>query len=114
MRILFPIFLILLTLPMAAQKGVPPQQNKIQGIWNTDSDGDRLTLKLNEDGSGEFDGEAIKYTIKDYKFIMTIVAEAQTIAYNFKLQENSLTISGGDLDEPVLFSRNDSKVQRGK
>ena len=112
MRILFPIFLILFSIPAVAE--MTTQQNKIQGTWQTDSDGDRKILKLNEDGSGEFDGETIKYTIKDSKFIMTIVAEAQTIAYNFKLQENSLTISGGDLDEPVLFSRNDSNVQRGK
>jgi len=90
MRILFPIFLILFILPVVAHEGVTPQQNKIQGIWNTDSTGDRMILTLNEDGSGE------------------------TIVYNFKLQDNSLTISGGDLDEPVKFSRNNSNVQEGK
>ena len=111
MRILFPILLILFTITMAAQS---TQQNKIQGIWQTNSVEEKMILKLNADGTGEFEGEAIKYLAKDNKFTMTIVAEEQTIVYNYKLQENSLTISGGDLDEPVVFSRSETNVQGGK
>ena len=106
--------LILFTIPAFAQIEAKTQQPKIQGSWQADSNGDRMILKLNSDGSGEFDGEAIKYTTKDNKFILTIVAESQTIVYYFKLQENSLTISGADLDEPIIFSRSETNVQKGK
>jgi len=106
--------LILVSIPAFAQIEAKVQHPKIQGTWQADSNGDRMILKLNADGSGEFDGEAINYTTKDNKFTLTIVAESQTVVYNFKLQENSLTISGGDLDEPVTFSRNETDVQRSK
>ena len=62
-------------------------------------------MTLMADGTGEFGGEAIKYTAKDGKFTMIIIAEAQTLNYSYNLQGNSLTISGGDLEAPVTFAR---------
>jgi hypothetical protein len=84
------------------------QQSKIQGTWHNKSDGDQMTLILNADGSGELDGEAIKYIAKDGKFTMTIVAESETLVYGYNLNGNSLTISGGDLEAPITFTRGDN------
>lgn len=102
-------FLILaLTLVIAtgiAQHDTKTQQNEIQGTWQNSAFG---TLILNADGSGELDGEAIKYTTKENKFAITIVEEGQTHVYNFTLRGNSLTLSGGDFEEPVTFTRSAS------
>jgi hypothetical protein len=94
-----------------AQIGAKAQQGKIQGTWHNNSFGYQMTLILNADGTGEFDGEAIKYTAKDGKFIMTIVAESETNTYNYNLQGNSLTVSGGDLEAPVTFARSGTQEQ---
>lgn len=62
-----------------------------------------MTLQLNQDGSGEFDGEVIRYIIQANKLAIT-VAGTETV-YTFTLQGNSLTLSGGDLDGEVSFAR---------
>ncbi|HEY3429946.1 MAG TPA: hypothetical protein VGK39_04655, partial [Cyclobacteriaceae bacterium] len=71
-----------------------------------------MTLILNADGTGKFDGDAIKYTAKDGKFTILIVAEAETTIYNYNLQGNSLTVSGGDLEAPVTFARSGTTVEQ--
>lgn len=102
---LISLSVVLISTASFAQIGAKTQQSKIQGTWFNNSFGYQMTLILNADGSGEFDGEAIKYTTKDNKFNMTIVAEAQTIIYNYNLQGKSLTMSDGDLETPVTFTR---------
>lgn len=105
MKTLCLVFLMLFFIPGFAQIGAKTQQNKIQGTWHNNADGYQMTLILNADGSGEFDGEAIKYIAKDGKFAMTIVAESETLNYSYSLNGNSLTMSGGDLEGPVIFNR---------
>lgn len=115
MRILFLIFLILFIFPVSAHTSVKIQENKIQGTWNTNSSSDdQMILKLKADGTGELDGEAIKYTAKNNKFTITIVAENETHVYYFKLEGNSLTISGDDLEVPMKFSRSEANVKGDK
>lgn len=103
-RLLFLLCLIMCNTSFG-QIGAKVQQGKIHGTWHNNSFGYQMTLILNADGTGEFDGDAIKYTAKDGKFTMTIVAEAETLIYKYTLQENSLTVSGGDLEGPVTFAR---------
>ncbi|HEU5292363.1 MAG TPA: hypothetical protein VFU05_17065 [Cyclobacteriaceae bacterium] len=105
MRILFTLFLIACTVSVFAQTGTKTQPTKIQGTWHGSSSGDQITLILNSDGSGEFDGEPIRYSVKDNKFTLTIVEEDETHVYNYSLQGNSLNVSGGDLEEPMTFTR---------
>lgn len=112
MRALAILFLTFLGLSAGAQIGAKTQQGKIQGLWQNSSFGYQMTLILNADGTGEFDGDAIKYVAKDNKFTMTIVAEAETTIYNYNLQGNSLTISGGDLEGPVTFTRGGSSSEQ--
>lgn len=111
MRILSTLFLTAITLSVFAQIGAKMQQNKIQGIWQNNSSGMQMTLILNADGTGEFDGEAIKYTTKDNKFNLMVDGGSQTLVYNYNLQGNSLTLSGGDLDTPITFSRNGTATE---
>jgi len=80
------------------------QQGKIHGLWQNSQFGYQMTLMLNDDGSGEFDGEMIKFTTQGDK--LTLIQAGQSTVYNYKLQGNSLTLSGGDLDGAVTFTRN--------
>ncbi len=105
----FILYLILLPLVAGAQIGAKTQQGKIYGIWQNAQFGYQMTLMLNADGSGEFDGEMIRYTFQGTK--LSLLQGGQTTVYSCALQENSLTLSGGDLDQPVTFIRNGIQEQ---
>lgn len=106
----FLLYIFLLPLLAGAQIGAKTQQGKIHGIWQNSQFGYQMTLMLNEDGSGEFDGEAIRYTHQGSR--LSLVQGGQTTLYSCMLQENSLTLSGGDLDQPVTFTRNGIQEQQ--
>lgn len=83
---------------------VPPLFNsKLPGVWQNTQFGATITLYLNEDGSGEFNGELIRYSLKGNKFTMS--SSATTTTYNFKQQGNKITFSGGDLQQPLEFTK---------
>lgn len=65
-----------------------------------------MVLMLNEDNTGEFDGESITYSLGKDK--LTIKQASVTTTYNFTHQHNLLTLSGGDLESPVSFTRRGS------
>jgi hypothetical protein len=95
--------LFLIPVYASAQIGAKTQSGKLTGIWQNNQFGYQMTLMLNADGNGEFDGEMIKYTTQTNK--LSIVQAGQTTIYTFVLQGNSLTLSGGDLDASIVFTR---------
>ena len=100
----FMIFALLCSATIAnAQIGAKTQQTKIHGIWHNNSFGYQMTLMLNADGSGEFDGETITFTSQANK--LTIKQGSESNIYSFTLQGNSLTLSGGDLEQAIIFTR---------
>ncbi len=62
-----------------------------------------MTLILNTDGSGEFDGESIRFAAQVNT--LAITQNGATTRYTFALAGNTLTLSGGDLDGSVAFTR---------
>ncbi len=99
------LILLLISLPGIAQIGAKAhQQSKIYGLWQNSQFGYQMTLMLNADGSGEFDGEMIKFVTVGNA--LSITQNGVTTKYNFNLQGNSLALSGGDLEGTVNFSRN--------
>lgn len=106
------VFLFIFFLPLlaVAQIGAKVQhQGKIYGIWQNSQFGYQMTLMLNPDGSGEFDGEMIKFTTEGSK--LSIVDRGQATVYTFSLQGNSLTLSGGDLEKAITFTRSGATEQ---
>jgi len=99
------LFVCFLPIVLFGQIGAKvQQQGKIYGLWQNSQFGYQMTLILNDDGSGEFDGEIIKFSTQGEK--LTISQSGQSTVYNYKLQGNSLILSGGDLDGAVTFTRN--------
>src|SRR4030095_6473475 len=96
--------LILLAYATHAQTGMDnSDQNKLYGIWLNNEYGYDMKIILNQDGTGEIDGDYFKYTEKDNQ--LTIMSGQKTTVYTYKLNGNSLTVSGGDLIGAVVFSR---------
>ncbi|HWA33358.1 MAG TPA: hypothetical protein VG737_04485, partial [Cyclobacteriaceae bacterium] len=98
------IFFLCASIATQAQIGARvQQQGKIHGLWQNSEFGYDMTLILNQDGSGEFDGEAIRFTEKGN--ILAIISGDKTTNYTFSLKGDAMTLSGGDLDKPITFSR---------
>lgn len=104
MKPLFFLSFLILPLISIAQIGAKTQQGKIQGIWQNNDFGYQMILMLNANGTGEFDGEQISYSTQANT--LTITQQGMSNNYTFALQGNSLTLSGGDLDAPITFTRN--------
>ena len=90
-----------------AQIGAKTQQGKIHGTWVNNSFGYEMVLKLNTNGTGEFDGEPI--TFKSENNQLSITEHGETNTYSYIIQGNSLTVSGGDLDNPITLTKKDGE-----
>ena len=89
-----------------SQIGAKTQQNKIEGVWQNNAMGYQMTLMLGANGNGEFDGEVIKYSTQGDKLIINQAGFSNT--YTYAIENNSLVLSGGDLDSSITFTRNGS------
>jgi hypothetical protein len=94
---------------MLAQIGANIQQKKLFGIWQNSQFGYQMVLILNENYSGEFDGEAIRFATKGDK--LEITQSGTTTSYTYSLQGNALSLSGGDLEGTVAFTKQGSEPQ---
>lgn len=65
-----------------------------------------VTMLLNPDGSGEFQGVMIKYTVNNGKLLFD--DGIQPVTYSYILKQNSLTLSGGGMQVAITFSRSGS------
>jgi hypothetical protein len=112
MKILQTAFLLIVFAGnLQAQIGAKVQQEKIYGVWVSTESGEQMKLILNPDGTGELDEEAIRFYTQASKLVVTV--EGVSTTYNFAMQGNTLTVSDGDLDEPITFTRQDASERSG-
>lgn len=107
------IFLYFISVNIFAQisSKIPSSKTSVIGIWINKDFGYDMKLQLNDSGEGLFEDENISYKIVGSK--INIKFKEETIAYNFKLSGNTLTLSGGDLDNPTIFFKNGSSLSPG-
>jgi hypothetical protein len=102
---LAPLALTLaLILPTLAPHATAQDQPNLAGAWeHKGANGETITFTLNPDGSAKIDDEAAKYTVSGNT--IAVVLAGETIRYTFKLDGDTMTVSGGDLDKPTPFTR---------
>ncbi len=104
------IYLILIAFPTLAQIGAKVNPGSggsgLQGNWVNSDFGFDMKLSLGAGGKGVFDEENISYSTSANKLIIKTPEGTET--YIFKLAGNSLSLSGGDLDETITFKRGES------
>jgi hypothetical protein len=100
------VFLLITFLAEAQIGAKAQQQTGIYGIWSNNQFGYQMTLLLSPDGSGEFDGDPIKYSVAGS--MLSITTAVQTTKYSFSLQGNVLTVTGGDIEGSIVFMRQGS------
>jgi hypothetical protein len=88
-----------------AQIGSKVQVSKtsLAGNWSNNQFGFAMILQLDNNGSGTFDGEKITYT--NTATTLSVKQDGEMTVYKYALQNGKLTLSGGDLDTPITFSK---------
>jgi hypothetical protein len=75
----------------------------IAGTWIFNGSGLNITMLLNPDGTGEFQGMPVKYKAQNGQ--LYIDDGVQPVTYNYKLNQNTLVVSGGGMQMTVTFTR---------
>ena len=75
------------------------------GTWSGTFGGEPFELILNADGTGQMDGP-IRWEAQGNQLVIT--EEDGATEYQFVLKGSTLTVSGGDLEEPLTFTRTGS------
>ncbi|MDH3457765.1 MAG: hypothetical protein OER90_13080 [Gemmatimonadota bacterium] len=75
----------------------------LSGTWQAETPDGPQTVVVRSDSSASFGEEMIRWRIvADTVFL---VLGGEWIGYNFRLRGRTLTLSGGDLEEPVELQR---------
>jgi len=101
------LFLFTATL-LVAGESVAQESPTIQGRWESDAHGLHLTLMLLPDGSGDFDGVPLHYSIRNKA--LTLRIGDQLSHYSYSLEGSTLSLTGGNLDGTVRFQRRPHEV----
>jgi hypothetical protein len=75
----------------------------ISGTWTFSNGSFPLTMLLQDNGTGEFQGMPVKY--KTYEGKLFIDDGVQPVIYNYQLTQTSLTLTGGNLQTAITFTR---------
>lgn len=78
--------------------------NPLNGNWKASVQGFTMKLELKADGTGKLDDEPITYKVANGKITIT-ESDNVTNVYSYNLNGNKLTVSGGDLNEAMIFTK---------
>ena len=86
--------------PLVAQSGADID---ISGTWEVDTPDGRQQVIVRMDSSASFNEEIVRWRIYDSKLYIAFGDE--WVGYDFHLKRSTLTLSGGDLEEPIALAR---------
>lgn len=109
---LFAIFFSLASAAAFAQLGAAVGAKALAGIWEGDVGGTRLTLVLQADGAGEFNGTALKWQSTGSTLTLSMTGYPAT-AYLYALSGSQLTLSGGDLQQALVLVKRGTAATGG-
>jgi hypothetical protein len=82
---------------------VSVRSQSVAGTWIYNNGNVPVTMFLSTDGTGEFQGQPVKYKIQDGKMLFD--DGIQPVTCNYVLKQNSLTLSGGGMQLAITFTR---------
>jgi hypothetical protein len=104
MRIALLLVISAVAMPLAAQD---PDGTKLSGLWQLEkgkvkSDGPK-TVMIRSDSSASWGKETVRWRLKPGQIMIALGGEWET--YTLKLKGDRLTLSGGDLGDPITLKR---------
>ena len=95
-----------LTSPQGAPAGTAGQQQSLIGSWVMQAGGQEYVVVFNADGTADFSGTPMTYQVSGNRIVVNM--QGQTYTYDYSLAGNILTISGGDLEVQLQFTKRES------
>lgn len=104
MRIVALLLLACAAAPLQAQT---PNGTTLSGLWQLEkgkvkADGPK-TVMIRADSSASWGKETVRWRLKEDQIMIALGGEWET--YKLKLKGNRLTLSGGDLTDPITLKR---------
>ena len=104
MRIASLLLVGLMAAPLAAQA---PNGTTLSGLWQLEkgkvkADGPK-TVMIRPDSSASWGKETVRWRLKEGQIMIALGGEWET--YKLKLKGDRLTLSGGDLPDPIMLKR---------
>ncbi len=99
-RTLLPM-LLLATVAVTAQ--AQQRLPDIAGTWEADSPDGPVSIIVRTDSSASFGDEIVRWRLAPDTVYLALGGE--WMAYNYRLKGKTLTLSGGDLEEPIDLER---------
>lgn len=103
------VLIALITVCVAAASA---QEPNLVGSWQTKDSDLVMRVTFNPDGTGLLDNVAIKYTARGDKLMVN--EEGTVNNYTFKLNGDVLVVSGGNLESPLTFVRQNNAKGFGR
>jgi hypothetical protein len=98
---------LLLACAAAPLQGQTPSGTTLSGLWQLEkgkvkSDGPK-TVMIRADSSASWGKETVRWRLKDDQIMIALGGEWEI--YKLNLKGNRLTLSGGDLTDPITLKR---------
>ena len=93
--VLSTLLLVALSSSVHAQGRLPD----ISGTWEADSPDGPVSIIVRTDSSASFGDEIVRWRLAADTVYLALGGE--WIAYNYRMKGKTLTLSGGDLEEPI-------------
>lgn len=99
--VLMLVLLALMGAPavLRAQKPLPD----ISGTWQVDTPDGPQNFIIRSDSSASFGEETVRWSLA--RDTIYILFGEEWVGYHFRLKGKKMTLSGGDLEEPVVLKR---------
>src|SRR4026209_2266518 len=100
-------YLLLGGLPAGRGSAQAPSGSTLSGLWQLEkgkvkSDGPK-TVMIRADSSASWGKETVRWRLKEDQIMIALGGEWEI--YKLKLKGNRLTLSGGDLTDPITLKR---------
>lgn len=106
----FALLLPLVALPLAAQT-TAPRRPRLEGNWQAKVDDAIRNIMVRSDSSAQFGDQVARWRVVGDSLWITL-GDGVWQVYGLKLENDKLTLSGGDLDKPVTLRRTGPAVPR--
>lgn len=95
--------LLALVLGLGSVDAAAQRAPRLEGTWKTDTPDGPQTVVVRGDSSASFGDETVRWRIVADSIFLALGDE--WMVYNFALRGRRLTLSGGDLEEPIVLER---------
>ncbi|HVH66538.1 MAG TPA: hypothetical protein VM716_01585 [Gemmatimonadales bacterium] len=105
--------LLLGVVPAGAQTPDPPRGrgHRLEGKWEARTDDEIRNIMVRSDSSAQFGDQVARWRVVGDSLWLTL-GDGVWQVYGMKLENDKLTLSGGDLEKPVTLRRVGPAVAR--